>query len=348
MKAFHYDDHAIRNITTAVMIGFISGTLLFAMLSIADRYKPSIVFFISCCIAALANVLILLADSYESVLLLRFVTGFFLAGIYPVGMKIAADYYEKGLGKALGYLVGALVLGTAFPHLLKGLSFQLPWRSVMISTSAFAVAGGLSVLLFIPPGPHRKTSQQFRMSQLFSAFSSKNFRAAAFGYFGHMWEVYTFWAFLPLILWKHNPALNISLLTFMFIAIGSIGCVAGGIISQKTGSVKVALFSLISSGICCLLLYIMIRAPLPVFIAFMIFWGITVAGDSPQFSAMVASAAPQEHRGTALTIVTSIGFAITVVSIFLIDQILSINITAVPAIVAVGPALGVAALLSKK
>ena len=344
MQKFSHNDHAIRNITTTVLLGFILGTLVFAMLAIADRFKPSVVFFISTCVAATANVLMLVAGNYEMVLMLRFVTGFFLAGIYPVGMKIAADYFEKGLGKALGYLVGALVLGTAFPYLLKGMDLALPWKSVIIFVSVFAVAGGLSILLFVPPGPFRKPAQQFRIKNVFAAFRSRGFRSAAFGYFGHMWELYTFWAFVPLIFYNHDPSQKISLLTFFVIGIGSLGCVIGGIISQRSGSKKVALISLIFSFTCCLLLYLMIDAPAIVFIPYMLVWGITVISDSPQFSAMVAAAAPVEQRGTALTIVTSIGFAITVVSILIIDQLISRDVRLVPAIVAIGPLIGIIAI----
>ncbi len=347
INAFHFDEHAVRSITMAVQLGFISGTLIFALLAIADRFKPSSVFFISACLAAAANATILLAGNYETVLALRFVTGFFLAGIYPVGMKIAADYYEKGLGEVLGYLVGALVLGTAFPHLLKGIQLNLPWRSVLIFTSTFAIIGGLIILLFVPPGPYRKPTQKFKIKNAFSAFSSKHFRSAAFGYFGHMWELYTFWAFVPLIIYGNDLSANTSLLSFFIIGVGAIGCACGGIISQRFGSRKVALVSLIFSGTCCLLLYLLIDAPAIIFIPYMLIWGTTVVSDSPQFSAMVAAAAPVEQRGTALTIITSIGFAITVMSILLIDELISINVMLVPVIVALGPLLGIIALRKK-
>ena len=157
------DTHAISYITTAVQLGFITGTLFFAVLSIADRFAPSRVFFISSCLAALTNLsLVWLADSTVTVFTLRFATGFFLAGIYPVGMKIAADWYEKGLGNALGYLVGALVLGTSFPHLLKSGQLRLNWESVLSFTSVFAFAGGLLVWLFIPDGPYRRRGDGYR------------------------------------------------------------------------------------------------------------------------------------------------------------------------------------------
>src|SRR5438874_9955566 len=218
--------HAPGNITTVVQFGFIAGTLIFAIFSVADRFVPSKVFFISSVIAALANVAIIwLAKNAATLFVLRFITGFFLAGIYPVGMKIAADWYEKGLGKALGYLVGALVLGTAFPHLLRSSVYALPWKHVLIFTSAFAAIGGLLILLFVGEGPFRKPATRFQPSALIQVFRSADFRAAALGYFGHMWELYTFWAFVPTILLLYvssDRQMNISLWAFIIIAVGAL------------------------------------------------------------------------------------------------------------------------------
>ena len=137
-----------------------------------------------------------------SLLGLRFITGFFLAGIYPVGMKIASDFYQKGLGKSLGFLVGALVLGTAFPHLLKNFASDLPWKLVAIITSGLAVSGGLLMWLLVPNGPFRNASQKPDFSALYRVFENSKFRSAAFGYFGHMWELYAFWAFVPIMLYS--------------------------------------------------------------------------------------------------------------------------------------------------
>jgi len=163
--------NAAGNITSVVQFGFIAGTLVFAIFSIADRFASSKVFFASSLIAALSNVSIIwFAESLDSLYVLRFVTGFFLAGIYPVGMKIASDWFEKSLGKALGFLVGALVLGTAFPHLLRSNLYALPWREVLIFTSAFALAGGLFILFFVGEGPFRKPTNRFQFSVMFQIF----------------------------------------------------------------------------------------------------------------------------------------------------------------------------------
>jgi MFS family permease len=315
--------NTLSNITSIVQFGFITGTLIFAILSIADRFHPSRVFFISSLLAALANASIVwLAKDSFTLLSLRFVTGFFLAGIYPVGMKIAADYYEKGLGQALGFLVGALVLGTAFPHLLKGGSYELPWKQVLYTTSTVASTGGLLMLLLVPAGPFRKRGTVFHPRAVIHIFRSEKFRAAAGGYFGHMWELYTLWAFVPVLLQVHQQQTasqyNIPLWSFIIIGIGALSCVAGGYISKKAGSAKVAFYALVASGICCAVYPLFLQTMSGIFLLFMIVWGIAVIADSPQFSALVAQTAPQENRGTALTFVTCIGFAITIVSIQLL------------------------------
>jgi MFS family permease len=317
-------ENALSNITSVVQFGFISGTLVFAILSIADRFHPSRVFFISSLLAALANASIVwVANDFYTLLTLRFITGFFLAGIYPIGMKIAADWYEKGLGEALGYLVGALVLGTAFPHLLKAGSYELPWKQVLYVTSAVAATGGLLMLLLVPTGPFRKRGSVFHPRALVHIFRSQKFTAASGGYFGHMWELYTFWAFVPVLLKVHQEQTashySIPFWSFVIIGIGALSCVAGGYISRTMGSAKVAFYALFISGVCCLLHPVFLKSMSEdIFLFFMIVWGISVIADSPQFSALVAQTAPIENRGTALTFVTCIGFAITIVSIQLL------------------------------
>ncbi|MFI5133716.1 MAG: nitrate/nitrite transporter [Chitinophagales bacterium] len=342
---------ALGNITSIVQFGFIAGTLVFALLAIADRFSPSKVFFVSSLVAAAANLCIVwLVKDAAGLMTFRFITGFFLAGIYPVGMKIASDWYEKGLGKALGYLVGALVLGTAFPHLLKGSAYHFSWQKIILFTSLFASLGGLLIVLFVHDGPFRKQGQEFHPKKLANIFRSKDFRAAAFGYFGHMWELYTFWAFVPVMLAinisSNASNINVSLWSFIIIAAGSLSCVAGGYISQKSGSAKVAFYSLLISGICCLLSFLLLKSSTTIFLLFMLLWGIAVIADSPQFSALVAQTAPPESKGTALTFVTSIGFAITIGSIQLLNWVLhNVDFTnKVFIILSIGPAFGLVSL----
>jgi len=334
------------NITSVVQLGFIAGTLIFAIFSIADRLTSATVFFVSCLIAALSNLSIIwFAKNMAGLHALRFVTGFFLAGIYPVGMKIASDWYEKNLGKALGLLVGALVLGTAFPHLLRSNFYTLPWKQVLVCTSAFAFAGGLLILLFVGDGPYRKPATRFQFSVIFQIFRSADFRAAAFGYFGHMWELYTLWAFIPYVFSFYNStnhrAMNAPLWSFIIIAAGGVGCIAGGYISQKVGSTRVAFFALLTSGLCCLCSFAFFHLPVVIFLPAIILWGVTVAADSPQFSTLVAKTAIPEYKGTALTIVTCIGFAITILSIQFITYLGNwLKIDSIFILLAPGPLIG--------
>ena len=329
-ESLHLSQYAVSQVTSAVMFGFIAGTLVFAFFSLSDRFSPVKIFFISSLLGALMNVSVAwLAKDASSLFALRFLTGFFIAGIYPVGMKIAADWYEKGLGKALGFLLGALIIGTAFPHLLKNRDFELPWKSVLYYTSLFATIGGILMLLFVGDGPFRKKSGGFQWNAFKEIFSSKKWRQAAFGYFGHMWELYTFWGFLPVILalyaGKKGIELNIPLLSFLIIAIGCIGSISGGYLSRHWGSAKVASLALFISGVCCFLSPLAYNLPLPVFIFFLFVWGLTVSPDSPQFSALVAQYAPEHLRGTALTIYNSIGFSISTISLIVIDRIFYSN-----------------------
>jgi MFS family permease len=325
-KSFQLDKSALAVVTSSVLIGFITGTFVFALFSIADKHKPSSIYFLSSLLAAIANLINLLPQHHLLILIIsRFLVGFFLAGIYPVGMKIAAEWYEKGLGKALGYLLGALVLGTAFPHLLKQSNWEYNWKAVLVFTSCFAVSGGIVMFLLVPRGPFSKASMHYSFKAFQQSFHSKPFRAASFGYFGHMWELYTFWAFVPVILnyyaEKHSLNLNISLWSFIIIATGLIGCIAGGYISKKVGSAKVAFAAMACSMSCCLLSYFSFEWSLSLFLIFLIVWGLTVIADSPQFSSIVAQTAIAENKGSALTIVNCIGFSITVTAIYTITFI---------------------------
>ncbi len=212
------------------------------------------------------------------------------------------------------------MLGTSFPHLLKSLGHVMSWQTLILSVSAVSAFGGMLMLLFVPDGPYLSTATRFDGKALATIFQSKDFRSASFGYFGHMWELYTFWAFVPLVLsvyYSRNSltSVNISFWSFCIIAAGSIGCAGGGIIARKVGSATVAFTQLLSSGLCCFVSPFIVYAPPEIFFSFLLLWGIVVAGDSPQFSALSAQKAPRELVGSALTIVNCIGFSITIVSI---------------------------------
>jgi len=341
---------ALGYTTSAVQLGFIAGTLAFAFFAVSDRLSPRRVFFVCSILGALSNLgIYALSEGFWSLLAFRFATGFFLAGIYPVGMKIASGWYRSDLGNALGFLVGALVVGTAFPHLLKGLGQAFPWEAVLLAVSAVAAFGGLLMLALVPDGPYLAKGTKFDPKALAVIFRSRLFRASAFGYFGHMWELYTFWAFVPLVLAAHAAAsaqsLDISLWAFAVIAVGFLGCAGGGLASLRSGSARVAFAQLASSGVCCAVSPLLFYAPTPVFLAFLLFWGVVVVGDSPQFSALNAQNAPRELVGSALTIGNCIGFSITIVSIQLVNALASVTSAAYLLLVLTpGPILGLIAL----
>ena len=337
------------NVTSVIQFGFIAGTLVFSILAVADRFPASIVFFVSSLMAALANLLLAeLIDQQFWLYLLRFCTGFFLAGIYPVGMKIAADLFPGKVGNALGYLVGALVLGTAFPFLLKNFLLRFEGNYILIATSMLALLGGLLVLVFVPREKSPASSKPIHIFSAFQLFQIRNFRAAALGYFGHMWELYTFWALLPLLMLTFNHEnmrmINGALWSFIIIAAGALGCVAGGILSKKWGSKNVAFYSLLLSGCCCLLVPFFFHANIFFFLSMMVLWGMTVVSDSPQFSALVAVSAPPEQKGTAITLVTCIGFSITIISIQFIYFLFNFFAEYTLIFLAAGPLLGLIAL----
>ncbi len=356
VKDLNLDNGFLAHITSAIQFGFIIGTLVFALFTISDRFSPSKVFFFSSILAGLFNLGICLnnMDSIQ-ILLFRFLTGFFLAGIYPVGMKIASDYYQTGLGKSLGFLVGALVVGTAFPHLLKNFITELPWRYLLYSTTFLSYVGGLSVFLLVPNGPYRKAGQKIKLTAFISGYKNRDFRSYAFGYFGHMWELYTFWAFVPLMLSVYNirsdeAALNVSLLSFFVIASGGLACVLSGWLSQYLGAKKLATISLFISCSCCILSPIFLYSNSSLlFLTFLFIWGISVIADSPLFSTLVAQTAAEDSRGTSLTIVNCIGFSITIISIQFINWASDkISGQYLYMILAIGPILGLVALLRNK
>jgi MFS family permease len=341
-------------VLSSVQLGFIIGTLVFALLMIADRFSPSKVFFICAVFAALCNFSLMVhVLSKEHLLFARFGTGFFLAGIYPVGMKIASDYYDNGLGKALGFLVGALVFGTAFPFLIGGLELGENYQMVLTSTSILSILGGGLIYFLVPNGPFRKPSTKLQLKAGLSLFKIPDFRTAAFGYFGHMWELYAFWAFTPLsiklINSTNNTDLSVHFYTFLTIAFGGLSCILGGYFSQRLGSYKVALYALLISGSFCLASPMLFQLPPMLFLIGWCFWGMAVTADSPQFSSLVANAAPNTLKGTGLTLVNCLGFAISIVSIQLVSFMAKeTESTLIFLFLACGPLFGVYHLIRGK
>jgi predicted MFS family arabinose efflux permease len=333
---------AVGHLTSAVQLGFIVGTLVFALLTIADRHSPRLVFLLCALAGALCNGAgAALHGQLDALLALRFATGFFLAGIYPVGMKIAASWYTRGLGAALGLLVGALVLGTAAPHGLRALGAAWPWQTVMLAVSAFAAAGGVLLWAMVPDSPHLPRAARIRPQALAVIWSDRAVRASAFGYFGHMWELYTFWVLVPAILATRLAAGDVPAAAFAVIALGFVGCAVGGLAVRRWGSARVAALQLGVSGLCCALAPLLLTAPLPVFALWLAIWGVTVVGDSPQFSTLTAQNAPRDAVGSVLTFVNCIGFAISIASIQLFVTLMqTLPLWVLLPWLAIGPGIG--------
>jgi MFS family permease len=313
----------VGRLTSALQLGFIAGTLVFAVLAIADRFSSRRVFLLCslagslCTLGALAHV-----DDFLALLMWRATTGFFLAGIYPVGMKIASQWFPKGLGVALGWLVGALVLGSASAHGIRALSSQLPWSTVMLSVAGLAAAGGLMLYALIPePSQKSMQAKQLQWQALASLWTDWRVRSSVLGYFGHMWELYTLWVLAPLILATRFEGTQLSIAAFSVIGVGALGCILGGLGAKRWGSAKVATLQLGMSGLCCLLAPWFMSASLEWMMAWLLIWGVTVAGDSPQFSTLTASNAPPHAVGSVLTLTNCIGFGISIVSIELFTSL---------------------------
>ena len=321
-REFGWPATAVGTLTSALQLGFIVGTLVFALLTIADRYAPRRVF-LACSLAGAACTVAgwwMVAD-FSALLGWRAATGFFLAGIYPVGMKIAAQWFPKGLGAALGLLIGALVLGSASPHALRALGSSLPWHSVMLGVAALAALGGVALFLGLPEPPPRAGAVPgaqpgpLQWRALFVIWTDQRVRGSVLGYFGHMWELYTMWVLVPLILATRLNDAALSLAAFCVVGAGVIGCVGGGYLARTFGSARVAGVQLAMSGLCCVLAPWLMDAGVALFGLWLLVWGITVSGDSPQFSALTARNAPPQAVGSVLTLTNCIGFTISVVSI---------------------------------
>lgn len=345
---------AVSTLTSAVQLGFVAGTLVFALLMLADRFSPSRVFLVCAVLGALANAaVVLLSGQYALLLALRFAVGFLLAGVYPVGMKIAASWYRERLDAAMGILIGALVLGTALPHGLRALGVDAggvtgaaagglaPWQVVILMVSLLAVLGGLATAIWVPDSPDLPKGARINPRALLVIWSNRAVRASVFGYFGHMWELYTFFVLLPLVLATRLAGAQVSAAAFFVIAAGFVGCAGGGLWARQIGSARVAGIQLGTSGLCCLLAPLMLVAPLPVFVLWLLLWGVAVSGDSPQFSTLTARNAPREIAGSVLTIANCIGFIISVVSIELFVRAShSYSLGSVLPWLGLGPALG--------
>ena len=336
-------------LTMAVQIGFIVGSLVFALLAVADRFSPRWVFLVcSLAGALLAVATALLPPTLATLVVMRFATGVCLAGIYPVGMKIAAGWYAQGLGWALGVLVGALVLGTALPFGLRALGAAWAWQVVLLTVAAVAAAGGVLMALAVPDGPHlvrRTQGVQLSPRTLAVIWTDRRLRASVLGYFGHMWELYAFFVLLPLIVAMRWQGAAASWWVFWAIAVGVFSCVGGGLLARRLGGARVAGVLLGCSAACGLVAPWLLEAPLWLWAPWLLLWGATASGDSPQFSALTATNAPRALVGSVLTLVNSIGFSLSVATIALFASLATVwPLAQVLPWLALGPVLGVLSL----
>ncbi|MGH9366210.1 MAG: MFS transporter [Thermoanaerobaculia bacterium] len=320
-------DGEISWLTLAVQIGFVAGTLTSAVLNLPDVLNARRLFAASALLGAASNVAFATAATgATSGIALRFATGFFLAGVYPPGMKIMATWFRRGRGMALGVLVGALTLGKASPYLINALEGP-GWRARLLLVAAVAAAGGLIVLFLVADGPHTPPAAPFDIHQVAAVFRNRGVRLANFGYFGHMWELYAMWTWAPVFLRASlalrggDPALA-EMASFLVLGAGAAGCAAGGVLADRIGRTAVAGGAMAVSAACCLAVGFLYGAPPGILLAVAILWGASVVADSPQFSASVTELSDPRYMGTALTVQTCAGFLITTISIRMIPALL--------------------------
>jgi MFS family permease len=321
-EAWSLNEVRASGLTASVQFGFIAGTLLFALLNIADVFRTRSVFFASALAGAVFNAAFaLLARNWETAIVFRFLTGISLAGVYPVGMKIVAQWKRLRLGWGLAVLVGALTLGKSFPYFLASIGSGLGWRTLAVAASALAAAGGIIVRFGVGEGRFLPASARFDVRAAFRVFQRPSFRLQSFGYFGHMWELYAFWSLSASFL-AAGPAARegrfpvpVAFAAFLTIAAGVPGCWTAGWLSRTMGERRVAFISLVASGAFCALSWLLFTLPFWLLMPAFLIWGFFVVADSAQFSALAARTCPPEYTGTALTIQNGIGFTVTAVAI---------------------------------
>ncbi len=346
-EAWELSDGQVAWLTMAVQVGFVVGALVSAVLNLSDMWSARKLFFGAALVGAAANLGLLLVEGPSAALGLRFATGVALAGVYPSGMKVMAGWFAKGRGMALGVLVGALTLGSATPHLVRGMGLE--WRGVVVSASLLAAAGA-GLMLTTRDGPHQAPPRPFEWRLVGSVLATPGWRRSTAGYLGHMWELYAMWTWIAA--WvaasagaASSPYPNPSTTAFGVIGIGAIGSWGAGVLADRVGRPVVAGAAMAASGTVALLSPLLFGAHPWIVLPALLLWGITVIADSAQFSALATETTPPDRIGTALTLQTALGFLLTLASIRLVP-VIAANLTwqwAFP-VLAVGPALGVLAM----
>ncbi len=340
-------------LSSGVQAGFVIGALLSAVLGLADRYDPRRVFTISAVGAGLANLVLLTASPGSALAIAaRVVTGALLAGVYPVGMKIAVGWGDKDRGFLVGALVGALTLGSAAPHLI-ALGGGSGWRLTVVIASLAAIIAGI-LCLFVMLGPHHTTALRFNPRVIVTAWTNKKVRLAYAGYLGHMWELYAMWAWIAAATavsysasLGENDAEQLSKLTaFVAIAAGGLECVFSGNVADKIGKAEVTIIAMIISSIAAILTAVTFGGPVWITFGIVVVWGISIIPDSAQFSALVADASPPDQVGSLMTLQTALGFALTFITVQMAPALASgFGWPVVLGALAIGPVLGIVAML---